>query len=240
MSQAASMTATFYGQMFAIGLDQMASRFGVPPLDQLTDAIVTHGCGDPQLAGGLARGFRHYFERDYESCAAVVVPMIEAAARSLLRELDEGIYRVQVGNDPGGYVGLYVLLEELEKLALDESWAFFFRWLLLGPYGANLRNDLTHGIIFDPGPVYTALLLRAASVLVLVAETLPTDDDLPEVGSQHAAGRRRQAVLDSLADPVPSDRLSRVAVAAANLLERAVWRLRARAARRNRRLREGG
>ena len=149
---------------------------GAPSLDELTDAIIDHGCRDPQLARGLARGFDHYFKGDYESCAAVVIPKFEAAARSLLRELDEGIYRVQVGNDPGGYVGPYILLEELEKLALDESWTYFFRWILLGPYGANLRNDVAHGFVVDPGPVYAALLLRAVSALVLVADTLPPDE----------------------------------------------------------------
>lgn len=163
MSQAASMCAQFYGRMFAVGLDHIVERYGAPSIDELQDAIVDQGCRDPQLARGLACGFDHYFKGDYESCAAVVIPKFEAAARSLLRELDEGIYRVQVGNDPGGYVGLYILLDELEKLALDESWAYFFRWLLLGPYGANLRNDVAHGFVFDPGPVYAALLLRAVS-----------------------------------------------------------------------------
>lgn len=238
MGQAASMCAQFYGKMFAVGLDHVVDRYGVPAFEELVDAILERGCRDPQLARGLARGFEHYFKGDYESCAAVVIPKFEAAARSLLRELDEGIYRVQVGNDPGGYVGLYSLLGELEKLALDESWAYFFRWLLLGPYGANLRNDVAHGFVFDPGPVYAALLLRAVSVLVLVADTLPADEYLPDVGTDQVDVRPRQVVLDALADPIGTDKVGRVVAAAANLLERAVWWLRARAVRRSARRRE--
>lgn len=228
MSQAASMSAQFYGQMFAIGLDHLVERYGVPPLDELVDMIVGQGGRDPQLARGLARAFEHYFKGDYESCAAVAMPKFEAAARSLLRELDEGIYRVQVGNDPGGYVGLYILLDELEKLALDESWTYFFKWLLLGPYGANLRNDVAHGFVFDPGPIYAALLLRALSVLVLVADILPGDTYIPKVGTDQVDVRPRQVVLDALADPVGADKVARAASAAVGLLERAVWCLRAR------------
>lgn len=202
MSQAASMCARFYGQMFAIGLDRVVDRYGVPPFDELVDAIVGHGCRDPQLARGLARGFEHYFKGDFESCAAVVIPKFEAAARSLLRELDEGIYRVQVGNDPGGYVGLYILVDELEKLALDESWTYFFRWLLLGPYGANLRNDVAHGFVFDTGPVYTALLLRAVSVLVLVAARLrPTSTSRRPAPTRWTCDRGRWC---SMRWPTPS------------------------------------
>jgi Domain of unknown function (DUF4209) len=104
-----------------------------------------------------------------------VVPKIEAAARSLLRALDEGIYQVQVSRDPGGYPGLYVLLNELESLALDEDWAWFLRWLLLGPIGQNVRNDVAHGFVSDLRPEYVALVLRAAAILITAA---PVADDL--------------------------------------------------------------
>lgn len=238
MSQAAAMSAQFYGQMFAIGLEHIAERYGVPDFVDLVDAIVEHGCRDPQLARGLARGFEHYFRRDYESCAAVVIPKFEAAGRSLLRELDEGIYRVQVGNDPGGYAGLYNLMGELKKLALDESWAYFFEWLLLGPYGANLRNDIAHGIVFDPGPVYAALLLRAVSVLALVADILPVDDYVPRARIEGADVRPREVVFDVLRDPVGTDRIARAISVGANLLERVLWWLRARAVLRAERRRD--
>jgi len=232
MSRLASMSAQFYGRMFATGLDHIAERYGVPRVDELTDAILEQGCRDPQLAHGLAKGFDHYFKGDFESCASVAVPKFEAAARSILRELDEGIYRVQVGNDPGGYVGLFVLLEELERLALDESWAYFFRWLLLGPYGANLRNDIAHGFVFDPGPVYSALLLRAVSVLALAADTLPVDEYAPQVGIDEVEVRDRHEVLVALTNPVGIDKFGRAVAAGADFLERAAWQLRARVAQR--------
>ena len=156
MSRAASISAQNFGLWLAEGLNRMSDLYEVPTVEELTAAIVGEGCRDPQLARGLAKGFRFFWDGDFEASIAVVIPKFEAAARALLRELDEGIYKVQVSKDPGGYVGLYVLLDELERLALDPSWAYFFRWLLLGPYGANLRNDVAHGFVFDPGPVLSA------------------------------------------------------------------------------------
>jgi hypothetical protein len=66
--------------------------------------------------------------------------------------LDEGIYRLEVAKDPGQYPDLYVLLQELEKLALDESWAYFLRWLLLGPLGMNIRNEVADGFVAEGKP----------------------------------------------------------------------------------------
>lgn len=167
--------AEYQGRVLAIALTRIADKYGVPPLDDLTTLILDLGAGDARLARSLAKGFHYFWAGDYEAATAVVVPKIEAAARSLLRALDEGIYRVQVEREPGGYPGLYVLLNELEKLALDEDWVWFLRWLLLGPIGANIRNEVAHGFLSDLRPDYVALVLRAAAVLITAA---PIADDL--------------------------------------------------------------
>jgi hypothetical protein len=228
MSMAASTTAQHFGLYLAEGLVRMADVYELPTVDELTTAIVGFGCRDPQLARGLAKGFRFFWDGDFEASVSVALPRFEAAARALLRELDEGIYKVQVSRDPGGYVGLYVLLDELEELALDPSWAYFFRWLLLGPYGANLRNDIAHGFTFDPGPVFAALALRAVSVLALVAGTLPDD----RFGSECASAtdrRPRSQVLAALTSPTGhASRTDRAMLRIADTLERAAWWIRAR------------
>jgi hypothetical protein len=151
----------------------MADRYGTPAESDLAAFLSRDGQTDQPLALSLARGFRHYWAGDYEASAHVVVPKIETAARALLRELDEGIYRLQVAKDPGQYPCLYVLLQELEKLALDESWAYFLRSLLLGPLGMNIRNEVAHGFVTDVSPVYTALTLRAAAPLITVVTPQP-------------------------------------------------------------------
>ncbi|MCH1868783.1 DUF4209 domain-containing protein [Nocardioides sp. CFH 31398] len=169
LAQVTQMRAEFHGRNLAIALVRMQTRYGRPSTDDITGLLLDLGAADTRLARSLARGLHHFWNEDYEASVHVVLPKIEAAARGLLRSLDEGIYRVQAGKDPGGYVGLYSLLENLERLALDESWAWFLRWLLLGPIGVNLRNEVAHGFVCDISPTYAALVLRAAAVLIVAA-----------------------------------------------------------------------
>ena len=44
---------------------------------------------------------------------------------------------------------------------------------LLGPFGVNIRNEIAHGFVTDIGPVYAALVLRAASMLITAAAPQP-------------------------------------------------------------------
>lgn len=243
MSFAARISAENLGRMLAEGLRRLADHYGIPSEDDLTEVFTHLSCRDIRLARSLAKAFRHFWEGDYESCVHVAAPKFEAAARNLLRELDEGVYRVQAGKDPGGYPGLYVLLDELEKLALDESWAYFFRWLLLGPYGANVRNEVAHGFVFDISPTYAALTLRAVSVLVAVAgPPIPGSIDPDSMESDVEPRRGREEVLGLLAAPLASaGPLDRPAGWVARQLERAWWSVQAwRARARRRRGRRGG
>jgi hypothetical protein len=197
------------GRILAEGLLRMTGRYGTPAESDLTVFLSSNGQTDQVLALSLARGFRHYWSGDYEACVHVVVTKIEAAARALLRELDEGIYRIQVAKDPGQYPGLYILLHELEKLALDESWAYFLRWLLLGPPGMNIRNDVAHGFVADISPVYAALALRAAGLLITVVAPQPPSAASTAVRPQDEVvdlaelpGRVRDDILLTLSRPV--------------------------------------
>ncbi|MGW6035972.1 hypothetical protein ACWFOS_20205 [Gordonia terrae] len=166
------ITAETFGRFGVEALSRMRTVYGVPDLDELTVAICEIGARDVGLARSLARGFLHFWRGDYESCLAVVTPRIEAAARALLRELDEGIYQVQVAKSPGGYAMLHSLLERLEDLALDPDWAWFLRWLLLGDVGANVRNDQAHGFFGSVPPEYAVMTLRAASILITAAPVI--------------------------------------------------------------------
>lgn len=168
----ARMMCENQGQLMAEGLQRLASRYGVPQELELAEQLSIRKSSDLRYARVLARAMRHYWAGDWLSAVHLSVPLVEAAARSLLRELDEGVYRVQQGSDPAQFPGLYVLLAALEDLALDESWAYFLRWLYLGPWGQNLRNTVAHGSVQEVGPVYAALCLRGAALLVWVADPL--------------------------------------------------------------------
>lgn len=169
-----TFSAEYKGKLLAHALHRMQRRYGTPSISEVAEVLCEIGAGDMRIARSLAKGFMHFWQDDFESSVAVVIPKIEAAARSLLRALDEGIYRVQVSASPGGYPGLHVLLDELENLALDRNWTWFLRWLLLGPSGQNLRNDYAHGFLGEIDPTYAALTLRAG-VLLGTASPVLTD-----------------------------------------------------------------
>jgi len=208
IARCARIRAESQGQLLAQGLHRLAERYGAPDEASLAAFLSGNGQSDSILATSLGRGLLHFWRSDYEACVHVVVPKVEAAARALLRELDEGIYRLQVGQDQGQYPGLYPLLQELEKLAMDESWTYFLRWLLLGPPGMNIRNDLAHGFVGDISPVYAALILRAAVLLITVAA--PQPPSAARAAHDHPADlaplphRDRDDILTILKHPVPA------------------------------------
>lgn len=204
----AARIAAVEGALLARGLQRIASTYGVPTEEDLVVLLSTNGQMDQRLSRSLARAFRHFWNEDYESCVHLVVPKIEAAARALLRELDEDIYRIEAGKDPGGYVGLYTLVTKLEAIALDESWAYFLLWLLVDRFGPNIRNDVAHGLAVEIGAPDAALALRAATLLITLVAPQP---DPIGVGSLPATAepqtppppRDRERLLRLLADPAP-------------------------------------
>ncbi|WP_433732669.1 DUF4209 domain-containing protein [Nocardia sp. CA-129566] len=196
-ARSAGIQADLYGGILADALQRIGHRYGVPAVDELTVVFIELGAVDPRLARSLAKGFGYFWARDHEAVAGIVIPKIEAAARALLRQLDEGIYQVQAAKNPGNYPYLPVLLDELETLALDEDWAYFLRWQLLGPIGLNLRNEYAHGFIDDVGPIQAALLLRAAVVLI-TAQITDNSGRRIEVASAAALPSGRDRILDAV------------------------------------------
>lgn len=161
--------AEINGRFLVLGLMRFRERYGPVDSADFVSFLLAEGCGAATQAQVLARAFEHYWSGDYLSCVHLIVPKIEALARSLLREMNEPVYKLQVANDPGGYSTLYALLGSLVEAGLDESWAHFLKWLLIGPTGPNLRNEIAHGLTDSAGPVYAILALMAASVLIMVS-----------------------------------------------------------------------
>lgn len=191
----AGFPAAQHGILLAEALHAVRLRYGEISHADLTEFLSRSGQVDPNMARILAYGFLHFWAGDMLACIHVVVPQIENAARALLLELDEAVYRVQVGQDPGGYIGLHNLLEALEPLGLDRDWAYYLRWLLIAPGGPNLRNDVAHGLMLDATPPWAAHALRAAALLIdLVAPDA--------VRQQASAGRSPAALRARLAQPV--------------------------------------
>lgn len=192
MALMSRITAETHGQLLAIGLRRLHEHHGDISEDDLADFFLEWGARDPIAVHSLSKAFRYFWIGDTEAAAAIALPRIEAAARELLLELDAGIYRLETARDPGQYPGLRFLLDALDALCLDESWSWYLRWLLLGPIGANLRNDIAHGIITDPGPVNAALILRGASILVTAAAQTDDDGQKIVIARNHMRTRRGQ------------------------------------------------
>lgn len=211
LAETANHYAVNRGRLLATGLVRMAERYGVPSESELMVTLSRRGAADPTIAASVARAFIHFWKEDYEACVHIAAARFESAARLLLRELDEGIYRTQAAGTPGGYPGLYVLLKKLDELALDESWAYFLRWLLAAPEGPNLRNEIAHGFVTRIGPGYAALILRALTLLSTVVapqaqEWAEEKDGIHPLVTSIAdpvAPRSREDLLKLLGKPVP-------------------------------------
>lgn len=166
MSQYATLASQHSGQVLALGLHRIAQKYGVPPQAEVRRFLTDMYKCDPASANLLATALTHFWQENYLEAVYLTAPATEDGARRLLRLLDEGAYLVQVGKSPGKYPGLGVLLDELLKHDLDPSWHYYLTWLLLGPLGANVRNDVAHGFTKSVDPVHAALTLRAAALLI--------------------------------------------------------------------------
>jgi hypothetical protein len=113
----------------------------------------------------LAKALILFWRDEYLVCAYFVTPFIEAGVRGLLLELNEPIYRVEVGKTKGQYAQLGVLLRHLEAEGFDPDWVRFLETMTVS-VGQNFRNDIAHGFLRQMDPVVATLLLRAAALFL--------------------------------------------------------------------------
>jgi hypothetical protein len=155
-----------YGIFLANALYMIAARFGIPPRDELETFLRGSG-GDPTLMNVLANALQLYWVAEYDAAVHLAVPKVEAAARALLLELNEPLYRAAVGDATGQFPGLGVLLTSLLGSGFDPDWERFLRTFLLGD-GSNVRNLAAHGFLHNIDPLNAAAALRALAVLALI------------------------------------------------------------------------
>jgi hypothetical protein len=183
------------GRLLGNALDLIAHRFGIPSHDELTAFLGVYGCR-PQWAGVLATALRLYWVGEFTASAHLAVPKVEAAARALLLELNEPVYRSYVADSPGQFGGLGALLEPLVDNGFDQDWARFLSTLLLGD-GNNVRNTIAHGFTDDVDRDTAALVLRAAAVLITITAADPAARDRATAiaALQHPTGQPRPRPL---------------------------------------------
>jgi hypothetical protein len=177
------------GILLADALDIIKERFGIPSIADLEKSISTSGT-HPVSARALAKGLMLYWVGEFDACVHLVVPKIEALVRALLLELNEPVYKTQVGDGVGQFPGLGALLPCLLDNGFDAEWERFLRTFLLGD-GMGVRNLVAHGFMDTVSREQAALALRAYSLLVLIT-------------SHEATGRDAGLVKASLANSLGS------------------------------------
>jgi hypothetical protein len=175
-----------HGIFLANALYMIADRFGIPARDEL-ELFLRGSGGDPVLLRALANALQLFWVAEYDASVHLAVVKVEAAARALLLELNEPVYRSAVGNAASGFVGLAQLLPHLLANDFDPDWERFLRTFLLGE-GANIRNETAHGFAHNIDPLKAAAVLRALAVLAIIT-------------SEAAARRDTAAVKAALANP---------------------------------------
>ncbi|MFF5148135.1 hypothetical protein ACFY6U_52000 [Streptomyces sp. NPDC013157] len=177
----------FHGMLLADALDIIKDRFGIPCFGDLEEFISASGT-NPVSARALAKGLILYWVGEFDACVHLVVPKIEASVRALLLELNEPVYKTQVGDGVGQFPGLGALLPYLVENGFDPDWERFLRTFLLGD-GMGVRNLVAHGFMDTVSRDKAALALRAYSLLVLIT-------------SREHAERDAGLVKASLANPL--------------------------------------
>lgn len=191
-----SICMGIWGNFLAAALDRMAVRHQIPSSENLHAWLVEYYGSDPGLCISLAESLSLYWKQDYISCVQLAMPRVEAAVRSLLLLLNEPIYRVEENKSIGQFPGLGAMIPHVERHGFDRDWSSFLRALLLTP-GRNLRNLGAHGFLQDVDKQTAALVIRALSVVALLA---------PEETSRKASNN--QAISESLAHPIGKRRQS--------------------------------
>ncbi|MEU8787887.1 hypothetical protein [Streptomyces sp. NPDC048643] len=164
-----------HGMLLADALDIIKDRFGIPVFGDLEESISTSGT-HPVSARALAKGLMLYWVGEFDACVHLVVPKVEASVRALLLELNEPVYKTQVGDGAGQFPGLGALLPYLMDNGFDPDWERFLRTFLLGD-GMGVRNLVAHGFMDTVSRENAALALRAYSLLVLITSCESTERD---------------------------------------------------------------
>ncbi len=170
------------GRVLAMALDRIRALGLDVTDDQITDWLVATYGSDPALANRLARSLVLFWDGRYDEAAHTVASIVEAGARSLLREVDEPLYRVEKGKSVGQFPGLGAMLPKLHSRGLTKDWQRYFEVVLL-PEGLNLRNIMAHGLAARIGRVDALLILRAAALFVVISPPDGTRRDETEVES---------------------------------------------------------
>lgn len=179
--RAETVSLNLSATLLALELEFICDRFSPPEADHIANWMVCNLSADAAHAHLFAKSLALHWGGSYSESARLSVPLIESAARGLLRTLDEPLYRTQRGDSPGRFPAMDFYVDALARRDLDPDWVRALRTTLLSP-GMNFRNLSAHGFMMEFSVQQSALLLRLAGLFCAmpfnahedVLEALPT------------------------------------------------------------------
>jgi hypothetical protein len=111
------------GILLDLELREIANRFELPSTDSVGNWLSTMGGADVSHCRHFARAIELHLQGDVSSSARLTIPLIESCARSLLLQLNEPLYRIERGANPGKFPAMDFYISKLEELDLDPDWS---------------------------------------------------------------------------------------------------------------------
>jgi hypothetical protein len=100
-----------------------------------------------------------YLNNENKIATLLLVPIVENIIREMAKKLGIAIFKEPSGVRPGAVYTLGHLLSQLEG-RMDESWRRYLQNILIEPLSFNLRNEISHGLLINPGKEEASLLIH--------------------------------------------------------------------------------
>lgn len=184
LSKVESQQIKIHGAFLGEALHRVARTHGIPSEADLTEFFLSRTTVSDATAGALTRAHIRFWLGDAEAVMFCTPPIIEALARQLVIDTQQGVYRLQRQDSPGQYPGLGSLLGTLLTAGLDPSWFRYLHTLCTSIAGMNLRNEIAHGFAFGHSASIAATLLQAAGYLSCLAG-IPDEADANGNAEEH-------------------------------------------------------
>ncbi len=148
---------------FARGYQKVKDKFAFTSQD-LINVVSSCSLVSEDALNGLREGITAYGDGDFYKALSILIPVVEAMLRELLKLLDVPVRKGVRGHD--GMTELKNMNDVLSDVrveeTLEEDLLFFLRALYIDKRSYNLRNEFAHGAL--PAGAFN---LRTASLVIM-------------------------------------------------------------------------
>jgi hypothetical protein len=144
-------------------------RWHEPTREEMQAWLCGSGAPEDAVQAFVRAVFDYWGASDYLPCALAVAAAVEALVRHRAEQCGIVVTSNALDSSRGGVKTLGDLIAALEG-HIDECWRRFLRIALVKDNGANLRNELFHGLLLRPSESVVVTLVLAALYLCLLPE----------------------------------------------------------------------